>query len=87
MSDQRILDKLDKIEERLDNVDVTLAKQHVTLEEHMRRSLANEEAVQILKEQMEPIKDHVKAVNTVLKLAGGIAIVLAALESIKNLFS
>jgi hypothetical protein len=87
MSDQRILDKLDKMDTRLDNVDITLAKQHVTLEEHMRRSLANEEAVQILKEQIEPIKDHVKAVNTILKFAGGVAIVFAALESIKNLFS
>lgn len=87
MSDQRILNKLDDMDKRIDNIDVTLVKQELNLQEHMRRSLANEEAVQILKEQLEPIKDHVKAVNTVLKLAGGIAIVLAALESIKNLFS
>ena len=87
MSDQRILDKLDQMDQRLDNIDITLVRQEGQLAEHMRRSLLNEEAVQLLKTQVEPIKDHVKSVNTILKFAGGLAILLAAFESIKNLFS
>jgi hypothetical protein len=87
MSDQRILDKLEQMDQRLDNIDITLVRQEGQLAEHMRRSLLNEEAVQLLKTQIEPVKDHVKSVNAVLKFAGGIAICLAAFESIKNLFS
>lgn len=87
MSDERILNKLDEMDKRIDNIDVTLVKQELNLQEHMRRSLANEEAVNLLKEQLEPVKDHVKSVNSILKFAGGVAILLAAFESIKNLFS
>jgi hypothetical protein len=43
----------------LDKVDVTLGKQEVQLAEHMRRSLANEEAVEILKDEVKPIVSHV----------------------------
>lgn len=87
MSDQRILDKLEEMDKRLDTIDLTLVKQHVTLEEHIRRSLANEEAVEMLREEIKPIQAHVNMINGALKLLGGIALCLAAFESVKNLFS
>jgi len=55
----RIEEKIDKLDSRLDKVDVTLGKQEVQLAEHMRRSLANEEAVEILKDEVKPIVSHV----------------------------
>lgn len=87
MSDQRILDKLDEMDKRLDEINVTLVKQEGNLQEHMRRSEANEKAVELLQSQLEPVKDHVKSVNAILRFAGGIAILLAAFESIKNIFN
>lgn len=80
MDDSRILDKLDEMDKRIDSIDITLAKQHISLEEHIKRT-------NLLETKLEPVEDHVKAVNAVLKFAGGIAILLAAFESIKNLFS
>lgn len=80
MDDNRVLDKLDKLDTRIDNIDITLAKQHLSLEEHIKRS-------NMLEAKLEPVEKHVNSVNAVLKFAGGIAILLAAFESIKNLFS
>lgn len=55
----RIEEKIDKLDSRLDKVDVTLALQHASLEDHKRRSEANEKAVEILKEEVKPIVSHV----------------------------
>lgn len=51
----RVFDKLDKIDERLNSIDKTLVSQHETLKDHTRRSLASEEAVKILKDELKPI--------------------------------
>lgn len=80
MSDQRILDKLDEMDKRIDNIDITLAKQHVSLEEHIKRT-------NLLEEQLKPVNKHVDMVNGALKLLGFIAVLLAAFESIKNIFN
>ena len=55
----RIEEKIDKLDSRLDKVDVTLALQHASLEDHKRRSEANEKAVEILKDEVKPIVSHV----------------------------
>jgi hypothetical protein len=47
----RIEAKLDKVDERVDRVDVTLSAQHVSLTEHMRRT-------EILEEKVEPLVLH-----------------------------
>lgn len=67
----RILDKLDAMDARIDNIDITLAKQSVVLEDHTRRSLANEKAVDILKEELKPVVSHVNLVNTAWKIFVG----------------
>lgn len=66
MSDDRlnrIEDKLDKVLEKASSTDVTLAKQSVILEEHMRRTEALEAIV-------IPIKSKVDVVMTIIKLLG-----------------
>lgn len=79
----KIENKIDGLDGRIDSVDVTLAKQSVVLEEHQRRSLANEEQVQLLKKhldiEIEPIKLHVNQVHLILKLIGLVASVVAAM--------
>lgn len=50
---------IDKLDSRLDSVDVTLAKQHGQLVEHIKRSEANEKAIDILKAELKPVATFV----------------------------
>lgn len=68
MSD--INSKLDKLDGRIDNIDVTLAKQSVILEEHQRRSAANELAVEVLRNEVQQRhKELLDHLNPLLKYA------------------
>lgn len=60
-------------------VKVTLAAQHVTLEEHQRRSTANEEAVEALKAELRPISVHVALVAAGAKVVLGLAAITTAI--------
>ena len=66
----RIELKIDQINEHIGSIDVTLGKQSVILEEHTRRSLANEKAVEYLKEELKPVFKHVAIVNFIGKVIG-----------------
>jgi hypothetical protein len=70
MSDDRLHrmeSKIDQVVEKIGNIDMTLAAQHISLKEHMRRSNA-------LERQMEPIKTHVAMVQGAIKFLSLIAI-------------
>jgi hypothetical protein len=71
----RIEDKIDKVMEHTSSIDITLAKQHVILEEHVKRT-------NLLEEKLEPIQKHVNMVHGALKLIGLIATIAAIGESI-----
>ena len=78
MSDDRIgriENKIDKLSEHLGSIDATLAAQHVSLKEHMRRTA-------ILEEQMGPIKGALLKFQGVLKLISIIAIVATIGEGV-----
>lgn len=85
----RMFNSLDKMEVRLDSIDVTLIKQSGLLEEHMRRSLANEENVDILRQQLKPIEEHVSKVNFLFKVMawaiGAFGTIYIALDRISKL--
>lgn len=72
-----IIEKLDKMDSRIDNIDITLIKQNLTLEEHTRRSLANEETLEVVKHdsdvrlrQLESHKDKVVGAIAILGILG-----------------
>jgi maltoporin len=76
-----IIEKLDKMDSRIDNIDITLAKQNVTLEEHVRRSEANEETLEIVKNEadvrlrnLESYKDKVLGAFAILGILGTLAV-------------
>lgn len=71
-------DKIDSISEKITNIDVTLAKQSVVLEEHIRRT-------NLLEEKLAPVEKHVHMVNGALKAIGFIAIALGVVEGILKL--
>ncbi len=56
----RIEDKLDKISERLNSIDITLTSQHESLKDHMRRT-------ELLEIRIDPIE------KVIYKRAGSIA--------------
>lgn len=72
--DGRIEDKLDSIVEKIASIDVTLAKQSVILDEHIKRS-------NLLEAKMEPIEKHVAIVHAILK---GLGVLTALAGAIKG---
>jgi ribosome-associated translation inhibitor RaiA len=59
--------KLEKMDDRLDNVDVTVARQQTILEEHVKRTNLLEEK---LDKDVEPLKAQASQVRLLLKIAG-----------------
>ncbi len=72
---KRLEDKLDKVVDKIGSIDVTLAKQSVILEEHVRRT-------DILESKITPIEKHVIMVHGVLKFLGLIAIFVGIIEGL-----
>lgn len=77
---ERLEDKIDSVGEQLASIDKTLVANTVILEEHQRRSLANEESVKLLQAQVLPIAKHVHVMSVFGK------IVLAVLSSSLGLY-
>lgn len=73
---EKLEEKIDNIAEQLASIDKTLVANTVILEEHQRRSLANEKAVELLEnhlqDQITPIAKHVHIVNFIGKVAFGL---------------
>lgn len=85
---ERVLDRLDSIDDRLNNVDKTLVKQEMNLDEHMKRSDNLEEMINLVKNDLKPVENHVKGVNLVLKILGilgsGVCVLYYAIEIYKH---
>ena len=65
MSDQsRNDERLERMEAALQRIDITLASQHVSLDNHIRRT-------EILEAQMTPISQHVAIVGAIGKVVLG----------------
>jgi len=75
MDDDRKAAQLDRIESRLDSIDVTLVRNTAQLEEHIRRT-------EILEEEIKPVKAHVSLMNNTAKI---IALIAASLVFLKTL--
>jgi hypothetical protein len=70
--------KQDKILDKLSVIDTTLAAQHETLKEHIRRT-------ELLESDVAPIKRHVNMVEGIVKFITLIALLAGALEAGKHL--
>lgn len=90
---ERLENKIDKQDQRIDDISMTLVEIKENLKEHMRRSLANEESNDLLQElvndnkkevegrlkSLEKVKDRLHFLGWVLAAALGL------LETIKKL--
>lgn len=66
----RVESKVDKIVEDISIIKITLVEQHLSLKEHMRRSEANEAAIQAVADQVQPIQQNLSNVKFLLKAVG-----------------
>lgn len=80
-----VLNKIDRLDSRIDNVDKTLVKQEVSLSEHIRRTELAEEAIKILKSSIDPINRHVHMVEGALKMIGGLSLLLGIATTLLKL--
>ena len=81
----RVDGRLDRQDERLDGISHTLITQGAVLEEHQRRSLANEKAVQLLQAELKPLALHVAVAGGLAKLIAVLGTLVALIFGIVNL--
>lgn len=70
----RVLDKLDKIDDRLGIMDVTLVRNTASLEEHIRRTNLLEQAQKELKDSVKPLIKVHTVVYGICKIIAGAAV-------------
>lgn len=75
----RILDKLDKLQENMNEMDKTLVRNTDSLELHMKRT-------DLLEESIKPIRKHVLMAEAVLKLMGLTAVVSSFIAVLYKVF-
>ncbi len=63
-------DKLDSIANKIADIDATLKVQHQILDEHQRRSKANEDAIDIISKRLEPIQAQYIVIKFIAKWVG-----------------
>jgi hypothetical protein len=76
---KKIIKDLDYVKKAISSIDKTLALQHVSLQEHMRRT-------QLLEEALKPIDEHVHQVRGIAKFMAwlvGAAAAVAAFFALK----
>jgi len=78
MNNDRLFEVLDKISEDVSDLKVTVAKQEENIKEHIRRTELAEENLDLIRKEMQPLKEHVIAINGVLKSIGIISIIIGS---------
>lgn len=68
-----------EIQKSINNIDVTLARQNASLEEHIRRT-------EILESKITPVEVHVHMINGALKFVGLLALIAGFAASIVKIF-
>lgn len=83
---QVILDNQTKMAEDIVDMKVLLSKQEQNIVYHIKRTDLAEENIRLLREQMnkdlKPIKSYIALVNSILKIIGGLSVLLSIGASI-----
>lgn len=83
----RIESKIDKLDSRLDIIDITTAKQEINIHEHIRRTNLLEERVEQIREELKPVEIHVHYMHGTLKAIGVLSLLIGIAVAIKELLS
>lgn len=79
---ERLEGKLDKQQEHIHEIDKTLVRNTASLEEHMKRTEMNEEAIELLREELKPVRTHVNHIEGGIKLIGLVSLILGVVAAI-----
>ena len=79
---ERIENKMDVQTGTINQLAIIAAQQHVSLEEHSKRSTTAEENIALIRADIKPIQKHVQMISGGLKLIGFTATILAALGAV-----
>lgn len=69
---ERVLNKIDSLDDKLASIDKTLAKQETNLELHMKRSDHLETLIELQSKRLEPVERHVSNVTFLIKIVAGL---------------
>jgi tRNA splicing ligase len=87
----RLINFVMDIKKDQDEIKEIVIKNTVVLDEHIRRTELAESRLEIIEQELEPIRDHVKGVALVLKISAGLVATAGTLaglvEVIRNLQS
>lgn len=83
---EKIEAKVDIIEEKISNIDITLAKQAKDLEHHIYRTELAEENINLIRQEMQPVKKHVALMDAGLKIMGALSSVAMFILGVVKLF-
>jgi BRCT domain type II-containing protein len=86
MSNERIYEVLDKISDDVSELKVTSAKQEENIKEHIRRTEIAEENLELIRKEMQPLKEHVIVINGVLKIVGAVSVIVGSIAGIVRMF-
>jgi cob(I)alamin adenosyltransferase len=86
MSNERIYEVLDKISEDISDLKVTSAKQEENIKEHIRRTEIAEENLDLIRKEIEPLKEHVIVINGFLKIVGAISVIVGSVAGMIRIF-
>jgi hypothetical protein len=64
--------------EDISQLKIVSAKQEENLKEHIRRTELAEENLAMLRSEMQPLKEHVIAINGVLRIIGVLSIIIGS---------
>lgn len=70
---------LENLDRRLAEIERLQARHNVLLEHHERRSIANEEAVSLMRDEIKPVSLHIAVVGAAVKVVafGGVLVSIA----------
>lgn len=77
--DDRIETKIDKISSDISEINVTLAEQHISLKEHIRRT-------NVLEEKLIPMEMKFQQFHGIIKLGAWLVTILSAAAALAEIF-
>jgi uncharacterized protein (DUF342 family) len=87
---EEILQRLARIEDKVDDIKVTSAQQEEQLKEHMRRTEIAEENINRLRAELKPVQKHLDLVqgisSVMLKAIVATAGIIGLFEAIRRIF-
>lgn len=87
MDIERIYTTLEKIDNDLTELKIISAKQEENIKEHIRRTELAEENLSLLRQEIEPLKQHVIVINGILRVIGVVSVIIGSAAGIFEIIS